>query len=263
MLNIHIPTIVFQIINFIILAVALYFLLFRSVTKTIKKRADQKEQMLKEIEQNEAESKKVLAEYNQKLEDVNKEVEVIVNKARLQLENDRKAIMLDVEAEAQQKLNTANEEMAHHQELATQQFFSKVLDQVIETSRTVIIKSIPPGLHVQLVQQLADEIWRLGREDLHRVAAIRNSLKERTPIVFVETAAALTTEEQGLLIRTFSALADRNIKLEIKVTPELSAGCRVRISDLVVDHSIEARLMQIKDTAAEELQRKFAPEPLK
>lgn len=263
MLNIHIPTIIFQIFNFIILAVALYFLLFKSVAKTIKKRADQKEQLLKDIEQEKAESEKVLAEYKQKLENVNKEVEVIVNKARLQLENDRKSVMQEVEAEAQQKLNTANEEMVHHQELATQQFFSKVLDQVIETSRTVIIKSIPPELHTQLVQQLADEIWRLGREDLQRVAAIRSSLKERTPIVYVETAAALTTEEQGLLIRTFSALADRNIKLEIKVMPELGAGCRVRISDLVVDHSIEARLMQIKDTASVELQKKFAPEPLK
>ena len=260
MLNIHIPTIIFQIINFAILAVVLYFLLFRTVTKKIKERAAQKEQLLNELEQNKLESEKLLTEYQNRLAGVSQEVDAIIEKAQKQLESNRKDFFAELENEAKRKITEAEDEEHHQQEVATQKYFDQILNQVLETSRYLVEKSAPPQLHQLLIQQLADETWRLGREDLQRVASIRSSLKERTPIVHVDTAQPLNTEQQGLLIRTFSALADRNIKLEINLNSSLGAGCRVRIGDLVVDNSIDSQIQKLKETATVELQKRLSIE---
>ncbi len=257
MLNIHIPTIIFQIINFFILAAALYFLLFRKVMQSVQKRAKEKEDLLKEIEKNKAESENALKEYESKLKNINKEVDDIVATAKQDLEEERKLAVADLDVESNRILGEAQAEVEHRQHQAMEQFYEKVIDQVMATSQTVISKSIPPELHAIMVQQMADEMWRLGREDVERVSTIRASLRERTPTVHVDSAMPLGAEQNGLLVRTFSALADRNIKLVVKVDAALGAGVRVRIGDMVVDNSIAAQVAKLRDAAAVDLKKRL------
>lgn len=258
MLNISIPTIVFQIINFIILAVALYFLLFRKVTRSVKKRAEQKEQLLKEIEQNRLESERVLQEYNEKMANISQEVEQILRKTRENLEIDYTAAISELEKQTRRRLHDVEEEIQSMNQLAAEQFFDRILNQVIETSRSVITRTVPANYHNQLVQQLVEEIWRLGREELPRVTEIRASLQEVTPVLHVDTAIPLTIEQQGLIIRAFSALADRNVDFKMHKAPHLGAGCRVRIGDLSIDNSIDSQLEQLREIAADELRERLA-----
>jgi F-type H+-transporting ATPase subunit b len=257
MLSINIPTILFQIFNFLVLTVALYFLLFRKVVRNIQKRSREKDELLKDAEQKQAEAQKVLEEYEQKLSRANTEVSGIITNAKQEIEDERLAAVSDLELEANRILGEAQAEVEHRQKLAMEKYYDKVIDQVMETSKVVISKSIPPGLHAELIRQTADEIWRLGREELDRVASIRKSLRDRTPLVHVSTAKALDAEQQGLLVRTFSALADRNIKLEIEVKPELGAGVLVRIGDLVVDNTVATQVDKLRDQASEDLHKKL------
>jgi F-type H+-transporting ATPase subunit b len=257
MLSINIPTILFQIFNFLVLTVALYFLLFRKVVRNIQKRSREKDELLKDAEQKQSEAQNVLEEYEQKLKHANEEVSGIITNAKQEIEDERLAAVSDLELEANRILGEAQAEVEHRQKLSMEKYYDKVIDQVLETSKIVIAKSIPPGLHAELIRQTADEIWRLGREELDRVASIRKSLRDRTPLVHVSTAKALDAEQQGLLVRTFSALADRNIKLEIEVKPELGAGVLVRIGDLVVDNTVATQVDKLRDLASEDLNKKL------
>jgi F-type H+-transporting ATPase subunit b len=258
MLNIDIPTILFQIFNFLVLAVALYFLLFRSVVRTVQNRAKKKDQLLQDIEKTKAESEKVLADYQQQLTDIHKEVDEIIQKAELTIEEERKQATSEIEVEANRILGEAQAEVENREKISLEQFYDQVVDQIMAVSQTVISKTVSVDVHNQLIQKMADEIWRLGREDLTRVASIRNSLKERTPIVHVDSALALTADQQGLLMRTFSALADRTIKMEIGVDANLGAGCRIRIGDLVVDNTLASQVDKLRETAGTELKKKLA-----
>jgi len=257
MLSINIPTILFQIFNFLILAVALYFLLFRSVVRNVRERARKKEELIQEVEKTKSESDKILAEYRQKLADVDKEIDQIIKKAEQIVEDERKQAITDIELEANRILGEAQAEVENREKISLEQFYDQVVDQVMSVSQTVIGKTVSVDLHNQLIQQMADEIWRLGREDLQRVASIRNSLRERVPIVHVDTAMPLTPDQQGLMVRTFSALADRTIKMEIHEDNGLGAGCHVRIGDLVVDNTTTGQVQKLRDSATTELRKKL------
>ncbi|MBU1879330.1 MAG: F0F1 ATP synthase subunit delta, partial [Chloroflexi bacterium] len=96
------------------------------------------------------------------------------------------------------------------------------------------------------VKQLNDRIWELGRSEMRQVEAIRRSVSGRTPTIHVDTARALSPEQQGQLVRTFSALADHNVQLDLKTDPALALGLRIRMGDLVVDNSIRAQLDDLR-----------------
>ena len=98
-----------------------------------------------------------------------------------------------------------------------------------------------------------ERIWELGRKEMQTVETIRKSLKDREPLVELVTAKPLTVEEQGTLVRTLSALADRNVRLEARVDPNLTAGLRIRLGDLIFDNSYQAKLM----TLGEEIKKEF------
>jgi cytidylate kinase len=116
-------------------------------------------------------------------------------------------------------------------------------------------KTTPDIIHNNLIEELNTEIWDLGKSDMRQVRAIRDSLAERTPTAFIIAAKELTPEQQRSLIRTFSALADSNVSMDIEVDPDLIAGIRVRMGDLVVENTLAMELMELKSeviTALEE-----------
>jgi F0F1-type ATP synthase delta subunit len=110
------------------------------------------------------------------------------------------------------------------------------------------------------VQQLSDRIWELGRSEMERVETFRRSLGDRTPTAYVTTARPLSPEQQGLLARTFTALADRHVNLELKTDPALAAGIRVRLGDTIVDHSIAGQLADLRESVSTALKERMAHE---
>ena len=74
------------------------------------------------------------------------------------------------------------------------------------------------------------------------------------------TAESLTLEQQGLLARTFTALADRHVALEAQVDSKLVAGVRVRIGDIIVDSSIAGQMDELRERAVNALQERIADE---
>jgi len=73
----------------------------------------------------------------------------------------------------------------------------------------------------------------------------------------VTTAKTLSPEQQRLLVRTFSALADKNISMEIDVDPELVAGVRARIGDLIVENTLAMKLNELKSEVVNALEENF------
>ncbi len=81
---------------------------------------------------------------------------------------------------------------------------------------------------------------------MRQVQTIRDSLSERTPTVHVVSAKDLNPDQQRSLVRTFSALADSNVNMEIEVNPNLISGLRVRIGDLIVENTLAMALDELR-----------------
>jgi len=253
MLNIDPTEIVGQIINFLVLAVALYFLLFKPTIKRIETRAKEKEALLESARLKDHEAEQKLLEIDTRLRDIDIELEQRVESAYQRAKIESESLIEATRIEAEKILSEAEIEAAKRQQHEVQEIQEQLVDKILALSGHILRKTTPESVHENLIDALNAEIWDLGKRDMRQVRTIRDSLVERTPTVFITSAKELSPEQQRSLIRTFSALADNNVNMEIDINPALIAGLSVRIGDLVVENNLAVELEELKSEVEKSL----------
>ena len=165
MLEINIPTIVFEIINFLALSAILYWLLLKPGMKKIKAHNQERIRIEKEIEENRQAAEEARLEWETKLENIEEQITEIVEKNRKQMEIEREDLLVDVREEARSLLESARLESLKKQKQAMSEFEDDLLDTVIEISAQVIGKAAPEEVHNTLITQMNERIWQLGRDE--------------------------------------------------------------------------------------------------
>ncbi len=247
-------TILIQIVNFLVLGVMLYYLAFRPIMRSMEKRAAER----KRLEQQLGEERVELAQSREALEarlvHAEEEADTIVTAAQEKATDTRATMVQSAREESERILAEAHAEAQRLRSQATVASQSQTIESILEISAQLIGRVAPPEAHDRLVQQLSDRIWEMGRSEMGRVEDFRRSLGDRTPTAHVVTARPLSPEQQGLLARTFTALADRHVDLEVQDDSSLASGMRVRLADIVVDSSIAGQLELLRDDTLAALQ---------
>jgi F-type H+-transporting ATPase subunit b len=89
-----------QLLNGIILAVALGFILYKPLKNFMQKRTERIQSQIDDTDAKMAEAKELMAEYNRKIDDISKERIEILEDARLKADNERKIILEEARQEA-------------------------------------------------------------------------------------------------------------------------------------------------------------------
>jgi F-type H+-transporting ATPase subunit b len=260
MLNLDWATIIFQIVNFLLLMVLLNRFLFQPMMRRVAQRNAAREQSLRELDRDRQEAARLRAELEDRLEKAEQEAASIISTAREQGEAEREALLEEAQAEVERILTEAHTDVHRRQLSAVDTFHDELLDAVLEISGQVIGSTAPPEVQDALVKQLSSRIWELGRSEMQRVETFRRSLGNREPTAYVTTAQPLSPEQQGLLVRTFTALADRHVNLELTTDLALIAGLRVRLGDTIVDNSLAGQLAELRESVSTALKERMVNE---
>jgi F-type H+-transporting ATPase subunit b len=254
MLDIDLVTILAEILNFLVLAVVLYFLLFKPMVKRIEERARKKEALIEEAQEKQQQAEERLAEIEKRLSNIDSEIEVRLQKAYQEAQSESESLLEETQKEAEKILGEAQHEAAKRQQQEMVSLQNELAETILTISGQVLSRTAPDQVHEKLIEELNAEIWDLGKSDMRQVRTIRDSLADKTPTVFVFSARELSPEQQRSLVRTFSALVDSNVSMEIEINPDLIAGIRVRVGDLIVENSLAMELNELKDEVAESLE---------
>jgi F-type H+-transporting ATPase subunit b len=258
MLSLDWATIAFQVINFLVLAAVLYRFVFSPVMGRVRERRAEKDRLMKEIREDRAEAERARQALSERLADAEQEADQIVTEAQKRAEAERQQMLEEIEVEIEQMLADAREDVRQMRQQAVDEFHDELINAILDVSARVIGQAAPDEVHDRLLKQLTDRIWEMGRQEMERVRAFRRSLGERTPTAYVATAKPLSSQQQGELARTFSALADRSVDIHLETDPSLAAGMRVRLADIVVDNSIAGRLGELQQEASQALKEQLS-----
>jgi F0F1-type ATP synthase delta subunit len=206
------------------------------------------------------EAKRLRQELREQLADAEQKADQIVTEGQKRAEVERQQMLEEIEAEIEQMLADARQDVRQMRQQAVDEFHEELIEAILDVSAQMIGQTAPEEMHDTLLKQLTDRIWEMGREEMERVRAFRRSLGERTPTAHVTTAKALTSQQQGELARTLSALADRSVDLHVETDPSLAAGMRVRLADIVVDNSIAGRLGELREETSQALKEHLSDE---
>jgi len=253
MININLTTILFQFINFIILVIILYFLLFKKLFSRVQQRKEKLDEIEKAAIQNYEESEKVKLDLQKQIGNAQTQIDKRIAQAKSELDVSRYQIIDATKVEAEKIIKQALESAELEQKRSIENFNDELTTSIMEIVKQIFYKYSPEVIHNNLVQQTNERIWKLGKKEMDRVENIRRSLKDREPILSVETAFPLSKEQQASIVRTFSALADKNVKLDTVLKKDLGSGVRIRLGDFIINNSIDALLDEIEKEASLEV----------
>ncbi|HDQ73313.1 MAG TPA: hypothetical protein ENN19_14655 [Chloroflexi bacterium] len=253
MLNLDLTTIVLQIVNFLIMAGVLYYLLFRPMMKQAREQAMEKERLMRKLAEERQKVETQRANLEDQLSDAEEEAERIINRARDRAEQTRTELLEEANEEIERMLSETHIDVRRMRRQAMEEFHDELLDAILSVSQQVIGRVAPDVTHDALVKQLNERIWKMGRSEMARVEAFRVSLGDREPTAYVTSAKPLSSEQQGELARTLTALADRHVDLDLRIDASLAAGLRVRLEDIVIDNTIAGQLQELRESVAQAL----------
>ena len=176
MLELDIATILWQTLNFLIFAGALYYLLFKPMSRSMKARAAEKEQLMRNLQVDQEAAAALRSELEARLECTEEEAANLITEAKNQAERERAALLAETQAEVERILTESQVDVYRLKKQAVDEFHDELLQAVTDVSSLVIGRVSPAPVQDALVQQLFDSVWELGRSDMQRVDELRRSL---------------------------------------------------------------------------------------
>lgn len=255
LLDINLTTILFQMANFAIIAVLLYFLMFKRVITSVKERKDKLAELDTEAQANFAASEQGKEKLEKQIAHAQSLIDEKVSQAKSEMDVNRFQIIDATKQEAEKIIRKAVETAEDEQKRSMEEFNDELTASVTEIVKNLLHQYSPEVIHNSLIQQTTKRIWELGKKEMDRVETIRRSLKDREPTLSLESAFPLSKEQQANLIRTFSALADKNLKLDMSINKELGSGIRIRLGDFIINNSLDALLGEIETQAKLEVRQ--------
>ncbi len=250
MLDIDITTIIFQTINFLILVVVLYYLLFKKIIQRAEVRKRELEKIRNDMMNDLKEAERLKIDLELEINNIDTRIEEAFDQAKGKLEEIRNKVLDDVKEEAEQIFKQSRESVRMSQEQSIEDLHAEIIQSALTLSKNLLQKITTDEMHNLFIKEINDRVLELGRKEMSRIETIRKSLTDREPILFIQTARPLQKDQQAGIIRTFSALADRNVKLDIKQNDELICGLRIRLGDYIIDNSLLSKLEEIGESTA-------------
>jgi len=257
MLSLDLTTIIFQVINFVVLAVILNRFVFRPVLKKAAERTAERERLARELAEERQTVAALRADLEQRQARLDEEKDKCVAHMHEEAESDRLELLKEARAEAEQMLVEAEADAYRVRQQAMDDFHEQLVGAILDISSTITARNAPPAVHDALVQGLSDRIRELGRAEMDRVEAVRRSLGDREAVAHITSARELSGEQEALLARTLTALADRHVNIELSIGPELVAGLKVRLGDTVIDNSLAGQLEDLRQQVSLALREQF------
>ena len=250
MLNINLSTLIFQIVNFLVLAFLLYKFLFKPVMRILDERAERVTQALDEAERREEEARKLKDEYLKKLEDAKREAQALREAARREIQKTRQEVIEKARIEIQAMRARAEKEMERERMEAIRQHQEEIASIVTSMSARMLTELGDGHLQEVFFDAFLDRLAKMEDDP----SKYRSTVKEMEVVpVEVISADSLSEVDIERLKEVLSSFLDRPVRLELHVDPSLIGGAVVRFGDHLIDGSLKGQLARLRERFASEL----------
>lgn len=155
-LNINLQQILLHALNFVILAVGLYLLLYGPVVKFMEKRRVYFADMEKDAQEKQKKLDELEAEYNSKLENVNEEIHKLHAEAMEKLDEEKKLSLKNAKVEADEIIAAAQRQAQAEKEKALRSTRREIAGMVADAAEKLMINRNTPENDSALYDRFID-----------------------------------------------------------------------------------------------------------
>jgi F-type H+-transporting ATPase subunit b len=151
----------FRVMNFVVLAGVLFFLLRKPIPRALNSRIQGIEDQLKDLEAKKREAEKQLADYNEKLSAMEKEVERIVADYVRQGQEAKARILKEAESAAEKLQAQARRNIEHEFEQTKSQLQRDIVEKALAKAEELLKQHVSDQDQAQLVEEYLQKVVAL------------------------------------------------------------------------------------------------------
>lgn len=151
-------TLIFQIINTIILFGALTYVLFKPVKEIMEKRQNLITDQLDDAEEKNVTADALIAEYKTKISDIEEEARVMIHEASVKAENRGNEIIKAAEKEAELVKKRAEKDIEREKLKAVNELKEDIVSLSLLAASKVLEKDIDQDKHKNLITEFLEEV---------------------------------------------------------------------------------------------------------
>ncbi|MBS1250025.1 MAG: ATP synthase subunit delta [Chloroflexi bacterium] len=235
-----------QIVNFLILFVALRFLLWKPIMKNLDETLARRKKEKAEIEAIEETRASIQAEKERVLEVANQKAQQMLAKAR----QESTELKMEAEEKGERRAESIIEEAREQAKESRNRILGEARDNIAAmvsiATRKIVSTTINEEQHRELMASFFSNIEE-GQFDILPQDLDPESLPKDV-LVTVTSAVPLTEEEQKTIQRELAKRLGEDFNLSYQVQPEILGGVVVQVGDYVLDDSVAWKLEELQKT---------------
>ncbi|MBR1778271.1 MAG: F0F1 ATP synthase subunit delta [Alphaproteobacteria bacterium] len=234
-MSVDFTTILAQIVNFTILAWALYKFLYKPLLVAIGKREKHIADEVQNAENLAAEAEKKLDDLNKRYLDIDNERSHILSEAREEADKLRKQLEQEVHAEILEKRLIWQQELDREKALLTNEFRQAVVSNFLEFARKAFKSMADETLEERFVSVFKRKLEELPRKDKKLLAADTEDAS-----VQISTSEEITSEAQDALKKMLADVLElEDPEVVFIVNPHLLCGIEFSVNGNVVSWNLD------------------------
>jgi F-type H+-transporting ATPase subunit b len=231
-------TFLFEMLNFVVLAVVLYRLLYRPLHEAIDRRREDVTRAQTEADKAREQAAMLQQQLQGQLAEVEQQGEVALRQGRERAEAERKKILEEAESEMQRRREQARQALEREREEAWQGLSGEMTKLAVEVVERLLRESCDRTLNDQLALHLIEELRGLSPE---KRRAVRDQWQPEDGAA-LETAGELDDATARRITEAAGDLVGRPITLATTNAPTLLGGVRLRLGGHIWDASLAGQL---------------------
>jgi len=156
-LGINAPTLIAQIVAFIILLLVMYFFAYKPVLKMLDERSRKIKDSMEEVQKVKDQAAQTEEEFKKKIEAASKEGQEVIARAMRTGEDARQRAQLEAKQEAQGLVEKARVEIERERNETIGELRQEFADLTIVAAEKVIGKSLDKEAHREIINKVLDE----------------------------------------------------------------------------------------------------------
>ena len=233
----NLSTFAFEIINFLILVWILQRLFYKPVREIIARRKQQIDQTLTDAAQMRLEAEELKQNYENRLQQWEKEKQIALTQLHQQLEAERQQKLLILQQELEQERNKSHTAQKKQQQELQRHQQTLALQNGARFATLVLQQAAGPELENRLLQLMLEQLQQLP-------PACQQSLdNEKTLPININSVYPLSDKHKQQLEQKLTALIDKTLQFQYSQNPELIAGLRIDIGAWALHVNVQHELI--------------------
>ncbi len=256
-MNIDLFTLVAQIVNFLILLVALKLLLYGRIVRVMDEREERIAARLNEAEQREQQAEGEKASYQEKRREVEQEREAILAEARDEADENRRAFMDQAREETEKAKARWQESIREERKEFLRELRRRAGERIVGVSRRVLADLADEDLERQVAATFIERLRRLGEDES---AAMAESAREAGGRIAIRSAFELPEEMREKLRGAIQDVVTEDGHVAFRTDTELLCGIDLRAGGRKLSWSFDSYLDALEDSVADLIEQQAGRE---